>query len=313
MSSTRIRNVQLTQGRNKRGQTYNRQVQFQPGMEELVKIVAGLEKDVKRINEAITLQGAQKYIQNKPNWSAHEEDITGPEGTPDGIKEVFIADGKGNIKVINGYSLGKSTYPLRKLHRTIYPSRAERKVHSLNQLKTNIKEITSLNPETGVFTFTYPLSSAPHITEENKNQFLSLAPKISPREYFKQKYFAPRYQIIKEGGDMNELPAMVQAQVYNKALSESFNALVRDNLLIQNGLTPSMTSKSQITKFMKQPSIQQAAFLLMYNVENNENTDELTQWEQTIDNIIAGKLDEIVSVQDAPQFLNNENNENENQ
>ena len=66
--TTRIREVQLSQGRNKRGQVYNRQIQFQPGMEELVKVVAGLQKDVKRINNAITLQGAQNYIQNKPNW-----------------------------------------------------------------------------------------------------------------------------------------------------------------------------------------------------------------------------------------------------
>ena len=59
----------------------------QPGMSELVNIVAGLQKDVKRINACLTKQGAQECIaKNKKNgWHAWEGDITGPGGEPDGI------------------------------------------------------------------------------------------------------------------------------------------------------------------------------------------------------------------------------------
>ena len=37
-----IRNIQLARGRNKRGETFDRHIQIQPGMENLVNIVAGL-------------------------------------------------------------------------------------------------------------------------------------------------------------------------------------------------------------------------------------------------------------------------------
>jgi hypothetical protein len=55
----------------------------------------------------LTLQGRRK------NWTAHEPDITDPHGVPDGIKEVFITNSKGRVKVINGVTLAKTTYPTR--------------------------------------------------------------------------------------------------------------------------------------------------------------------------------------------------------
>ena len=248
--TTRIREVQLSQGRNKRGQVYNRQIQFQPGMEELVKVVVGLQKDVKRINNAITLQGAQNYIQNKPNWQAHEEDITGPEGAPDGIKEVFITDGKGNVKIINGYSLAKTTYPLRKLHRTIFPTRQDRRGHPINELANNLKEIQDLNPQTGEILYANPLNSLPNINEQNINQFNSLYPKRSLREYFKQKFFADRYQEIKHAGELANLTPMQQAQVFNKALSRSFNLLIKNEILNRNNINPALTPKHKLKKHL---------------------------------------------------------------
>ena len=41
----------------------------------------------------MTLEGAKEYATKKgKNWSAHEEDITGPDGKPDGINEVFVCE-----------------------------------------------------------------------------------------------------------------------------------------------------------------------------------------------------------------------------
>ena len=78
----------------------SRKPHAQPGMSELVNIVAGLQKDVKRINACLTKQGAQDYIakNNKNGWYAWEGDITGPGGEPDGIPEVIVTDSKRNIK-----------------------------------------------------------------------------------------------------------------------------------------------------------------------------------------------------------------------
>jgi hypothetical protein len=104
--------------------------QYGPGMEQLTDIVAGMYKDIKQIKKATTYDGAQelvdshnKYIQDPHKyWKAHELDITGAGGKPDGIEEVFATDGKGNIKIINGFTLAKSHYPQRKAFYTKYPT-----------------------------------------------------------------------------------------------------------------------------------------------------------------------------------------------
>ena len=81
----------------------------QPGTSELVNIVAGLQKDVKRINACLTKQGVEEYLaKNKKNgWYAWECDITGPKGVLDDIPEVIVTDRNGNIKIVNGCTLSK--------------------------------------------------------------------------------------------------------------------------------------------------------------------------------------------------------------
>ena len=115
--------VQMNPGKNGKP----RRIGAKNGMPELINIVAGLQKDIKRINQCLTLPGAQQYVSNKPFWQAHEADITGPNGKPDGVKEVFVTDPKGNIKVMNGWALTKGTYPQRKLYQTVYPTRDSRR------------------------------------------------------------------------------------------------------------------------------------------------------------------------------------------
>ena len=291
--TTKIREVQLQTGRTKRGEAYNKQIQFQPGMEELVNVVAGLQKDIKRINQALTLDGARKYVENKPNWEAHEEDIVGPDGKPDGIKEVFVTDSKGNVKIINGYSLGKSTYPIRKLHRTIYPTRQERVGHPINELKTQLKEIVDFNPQTGPV-MSHPIASYPNITQNNINQFDSLFRDVSPREYFKQIFFAPTYNTYKIDGHLNGLTPMMQAQVYNKALSKSYNQLIRNVILRDNNIEPSLTKKSSIDKFMKAPSSQRNTILMMYGIQ--QDAEQLEGITGAIDEIIGETVAEITGV-----------------
>ena len=116
-------------------------------MSELVNIVAGLQKDVKRISACLTKLGAQDYIaKNKKNgWYAWEGDITGPGGVPDGIPEVLVSDSKGNIKIVNGYTLTKSTYPQRKLYRSMYPTAKERKDNPYIQFRKQLRKLTEVN------------------------------------------------------------------------------------------------------------------------------------------------------------------------
>ena len=143
----KFENLNLREGeitrKDKTGQEitkrYRRDPQAQGGMAELVNIVAGLQKDVKRINQCLTLEGAKAYALKRKNWEASELDFTGPNGKPDGINEVIVTDANGNIKIINGYALAKSTYPQRKLYRTRYPTKEARKGHKYGEW-TTVKE-----------------------------------------------------------------------------------------------------------------------------------------------------------------------------
>lgn len=97
---------------------YPREIRTSPEMKNLIQVVAGLQKDVKRINSCITKNDAEAWLKKnkKHQWQAHEADIIGPNGVPDGINEVFVTDANGNIRVINGYGLSKSKYPERKIY-----------------------------------------------------------------------------------------------------------------------------------------------------------------------------------------------------
>ena len=48
----------LDDGQNRRGQPYSRRTRFQKGYGELTRILAGLQKEPKRINQCVTLPGA---------------------------------------------------------------------------------------------------------------------------------------------------------------------------------------------------------------------------------------------------------------
>ena len=90
---THLRGRDLGKAKDSRGREYTRLLEYGPGGEELMRIVAGLGKGVKKINGTQTLNGAMDWIDSHKkgqNWHAFEDDITGADGEPDGIEEVVI-------------------------------------------------------------------------------------------------------------------------------------------------------------------------------------------------------------------------------
>ena len=203
----RIADINMNKGRNKKGEEYDRKLGAKNGMAELVNIVAGLQKDVKRINSCLTLAGATAYATKKgPNWQAHEADITGPHGKPDGFKEVFVTDANGNIKVINGYTLAKSTYPERKAYWTVQPTEqrinpetnapyADRDGNPIefrmpfSKFRKQLYEISPNVNENG----------APYYAKDfDDEQFANIRHAIKPKDAFKAVIFDPVYDANRE-------------------------------------------------------------------------------------------------------------------
>ena len=213
----------LEQGINQKGEHYDRRVHFQNGYRELLDIVAGLQKDVKRINQCLTLDGARAYASTKKNWSAIEEDITGPSGKPDGIKEVLVFDSKGNLKIVNGYTLAQSSYPYRKFYRKSYPTKEARQGHPYGKYLDKVREIRWNSAENKV----------QYETPIDDPEFKGLQPRPSAKQVYKELLFQPMYDWAKLEMKANGVEPMVMARLYNKALSEAYDHHVAGQVLAQ--------------------------------------------------------------------------------
>ena len=155
----------------------------------MTRIVAGLGRGVKKINGTQTLAGANNWIaKNKPgqNWDAFEEDITGPNGKPDGLKEVVICDAKGNVRVVNGYTLCGSDYQWRKDYYTAYPNIADQKKVRFSEYKSRVSRVSNELDENGKLQYS------------GSTQFVKRH-KFTPKQAFKQVFFAPVYKELYHG------------------------------------------------------------------------------------------------------------------
>ena len=283
-------------GTDKKGRQYDRQIGYDPGMKQLVEIVAGLQKDVKRINKCLTLKGAQNYIAGKKNWGAYEADITGPNGKPDGIKEVFVTDSKGKVKIINGYELGKTTYPMRKAYYTTFPTKATRKGHSMSEFKERIHRIGPGLTPTGEPAYEMDY------TNFGGEQFASLQKPITPKALFKQYIFKPLYDVKKETYKQSNVPPMEQAQIFNKGLSECFNKLIRDRVFERFGVNAASMKQTEINKVKKSNDFKLAAFDLLNHILSNG--DEMSKIHADMDSIL-GDIENVVIGSTANRVKNN--------
>lgn len=99
------------------------------GMDKLADIVLNDKRDLKRINSAITLEGARKYAAKLgSNYVANIEDLNN-----DGIQDVIIRRGEnGPVVVVNGWTTTASDFPYRKEYYEAFPSRKARKDYGGN-------------------------------------------------------------------------------------------------------------------------------------------------------------------------------------
>ena len=98
------------------------------GMDELAHIVLNLQRDFKRVSNALSLQGAQEIV-NKHNaknpnnqWTAHDDDING-----DNIPDIIIRNSGGHPIVVNGWTTKSSNYPTKYLYYSANPTREKRR------------------------------------------------------------------------------------------------------------------------------------------------------------------------------------------
>ena len=100
------------------------------GMHELANIVLNLQRDFKRVSNALSVQGARDIV-NRHNeksphapWNVTTDDING-----DNIPDIIIRNANNDPIVVNGWTTKGSDYPERFVYYNKYPTREERKQH----------------------------------------------------------------------------------------------------------------------------------------------------------------------------------------
>ena len=283
---TGLRGRQLEDGVGKTGK-YQRKVEFAPGYEELAKVVAGLGKEIKRINQCLTLEGAQEYVKKRKNWSADEADITGPRGLPDGIKEVYVTDSKGRVKVINGYGLAKSEYPVRKAYRTLYPTKEDRKEHKYTSFLDELHELAEGWDDNGN---PHYLSNAADIGAE----FANLQPEIKAKDVYKRFLFQPVYNSIKGDLKANGVPPMMMAQIFNKSLSMAYKLHVETPALASVlGGNPSGYADKEVNKAKRTNEFKENTEGIMAEILNDKEHIDAAQSE--INDIIMEVIPKVIN------------------
>ncbi|KAI5493302.1 hypothetical protein TVAGG3_1037420 [Trichomonas vaginalis G3] len=285
--------VPLKQGANKRGGTYNRTMKVPDGMKELVHIVAGLQKDVKQMRNVLTLPEAQAYAKRQgPNWEAHEADITGPNGKPDGINEVFVTDGQGNIKVINGYKLTVSDYPKRKAYNERYPMQFDENGKAVKQYigEGEHGPINSYRHNPYSY-FNEELNAIeegpdglPRYVNQFDGQYAYLRPEIPAKKFFKVALFDPVFNEQKEAMKAEFKPIQV-ARISSSSLSEAFKELIKKPLYSQQGYNFDLIKESDRRKLEKSDGFKNACNEMIKDIVNDKIRLEETQ--SNINNIIG--------------------------
>lgn len=280
-----LRGNKLQSGTNKKGEVYDRSIQYKDGYEELAKIVAGLGQEVKRINECLTIDGARQYAAKRKNWTAHEADITGKNGHPDGIKEVFVCDAKGNMKVINGFGLTKGDFPWRKAYREVYTTKAERKDNPFTKFKKDFTEIKGFN-EQGI---PYYENDASVISPE----YVNLQPAITPKAVYKQLVFKPIYDAAKEDLKKEGVPPMVMAQVFNRMLSVCYKNHVQDQILADMlGKDPKDVEKKEVNKVLRSDAYKKEARDKVFEIVTK--ADNINVCQSEIAEVLHEEVDRIL-------------------
>ncbi|KAI5485162.1 hypothetical protein TVAGG3_0921620 [Trichomonas vaginalis G3] len=287
--------VPLKRGTNKRG-AYNRTMKVPDGMKELVHIVAGLQKDVKQMRNVLTLPEAQAYAKRHgPNWEAHEADITGPNGKPDGINEVFVTDGQGNIKVINGYKLTVSDYPKRKAYNERYPMQFDENGKAVKQYigEGENGPINSYRHNPYSY-FNEELNAIeegpdglPRYSNQFDGQYANMRPEISAKKFFKVALFDPVFANVKDELKQQFQPIIV-ARIASGALSQAFKDLIKKPLYQQRGLTYDLVKESDKRKFEKSVDYKNAINEYIRSINFDETAKN--QLHEQIQGIIDSKV-----------------------
>lgn len=241
------------------------------GMDKLADIVLNDKRDLKRINSAITLEGARQYARKLgSNYVANIEDLNN-----DGIQDVIIRRGgeNGPVVVVNGWTTTASDFPYRKEYYEAFPSREARKNYGGN-MKQYFNEIvnTEYDEYGNVVSYKVPPEMQKIL---NSGGFKQIKPRdISAYQLFTSRIISVMFPTVANDVGITDktLLLSVAADVWNICITTPFYAKLLGGIEQLQNL---QSNPKEFKKFTNSNATKQAlkeyVMTIIINFENGIN------------------------------------------
>lgn len=270
------------------------------GMEQLIKIVADLYKDVKLIKSASALPGAERYAAKRQGWTATAEDITGPDGEPDGVDEILIRDKQGNIRVVNGFTTSPSHHPQRQAYQMdVKRNDKGRPIQAMKPFMSYLTETTGGLDENGYETIVYKHQNPPSKAGKYLQKKLP-----SPKKVYADMVKFIWEEVKAEDQDLSALPVQSKLWIYQTWLNGTYKIYVVEPLFSQANINyNAIPYKQDISKITKQANFKKSAYNALAFIHQNMN-GQLDTIKGELVNVIGsrGEKERIVELFGSPKI-----------
>ena len=306
-------NHKMTQRQIKQLPQYQtkRSAKSKVGMTDLARIVLDMQRDFKRVANALSVQGAQsivnKHNEQSPNsqWKLEHKDFNG-----DNIPDIVIMNDKDQPIIVNGWTTKRSDYPARYQYYNKYPTADERKEHPYSTYKHDELYGYQYDDEN------HNMHLRGNITGYNKNAFPNNWKLGNYNVHTKPRSRLSAYQRFQRYVLKERLDFMIQRLVEANAVPVDDSGNMKDKLKIIAKLTAYLWNKwiiktvadrygvgpddKNFVKFKNKPegkseidSTVTAFYYHMNETNDNWSEQQRAELEEQFMNDIADKLEQI--------------------
>ena len=283
------------------------------GMNELARIVLDLQRDVTRVKNAISPQGAEELV-NKHNatarpsahWKLNKRNPQAPASLTnltdinnDGVPDVVITNAENKPIFVNGYTTKASQYPVDLAYYNQYPTRAARHGHSYDAFKKNL------------FNVQYDLTN-PDISQRgnvdayaiNQDYIQGYDPtKYHPPQPKRMTSFA-RFkkfivsEFITDALNALQTPANAKLAQSSKGASAAWNHFILEPIFNKYGArTPQQQARSKKTAAAEIDSAVDDLYLRLTNTGNGWTEEQRAQLGEEFMNVLFASMDNFEGTQ----------------
>ena len=290
-----------------RGQKVTR-ITRKPGMKELQNIVLNLYRDVVRVKNAISPQGAGEIVRKhnskaKPeaHWRLETDDVNA-----DGVPDIIIKNARGEPMYVNGYTTKQSDYPETFAYYSEFPTRDARKTMPKRKfIRDHLYDIDTLyESDNSAELGNLRANKRPewYDTARKKYKLTNIdKPRLSPYRRFQSFIIQPKLNHILE--DMELSNYKLKGPLLAKVTSSVWNNSVVIPIAQANGVSPEDLDKFRKSKAFKELSDQKVTEIIA-NVRTKP--DFASEYEHEISTVTSDCmriLDADHSNPDAIDFL----------